>query len=289
MNIVPKKKLTEAELQQLRVLADLCNMMDGIRIKLNWVELQTRPGDEVNDYLVYNEEGSLVAYLGMYSFVPSEAEISGLVHPSYRRHGLFTQLIELARDNCKARGIPQMLFICHQKSVSGHAFVEHMQAEYKMSEHWMRCELEREGVASPAGKSVLVREATEADRALLIAINQDGFDMTEASAAAYVNRTLGAPLETTFIVEAEGQAISKLGLTMEEGAAFIYGFCVLKEFRGQGYGRAILRALMCQQYKEHGRTRFELEVGVENNNALGLYESCGFQVVDANDYYRMTV
>ncbi|WP_052759666.1 N-acetyltransferase [Paenibacillus sp. DMB20] len=32
-----------------------------------------------------------------------------------------------------------------------------------------------------------------------------------------------------------------------------------------------------------------LEVAVENENALGLYTSCGFEIRNANDYYDMVL
>ena len=34
-----------------------------------------------------------------------------------------------------------------------------------------------------------------------------------------------------------------------------------------------------------GHTRFELDVETENNQALSLYQSCGFHETDVYDYY----
>ncbi|MNY72621.1 ribosomal-protein-alanine N-acetyltransferase [compost metagenome] len=60
---------------------------------------------------------------------------------------------------------------------------------------------------------------------------------------------------------------------------------MLPEIRGKGYGRQILSqtitALKQQDHAEH----IKLEVSVENEKALGLYESCGFATKNANDYY----
>ncbi|OPA79430.1 GNAT family N-acetyltransferase [Paenibacillus selenitireducens] len=290
MKIHRKQTLSEQELQDIRELADICNLLDGIQLKLNWVSLQTRSGEETNDFLIYNDAGDLIGYLGMYVFRSSEAEISGMVHPRYRRQGLFRKLVDAALTECRQREFPKVLFICHHASASGKAFLIEAGTTYTMSEHWMRCEwADVTNVERSAALAMEIRAADVEDTEVLVSLNQDGFDMTEEDSREYVERCFGSPLEYTFIAELEGQPIGKLGVTYEDGAAFIYGFCVQPTLRGKGYGRAILRGLIEQLNRERSISRFELEVAVKNERALGIYESCGFRVVSANDYYVLTV
>jgi len=62
----------------------------------------------------------------------------------------------------------------------------------------------------------------------------------------------------------------------------------MPEHQGRSYGRQAL-ALAIQTALEHNRTNIELEVACENNHALRLYQSCGFEVIRANDYYVLTL
>ncbi|WP_018754559.1 GNAT family N-acetyltransferase [Paenibacillus terrigena] len=291
MEIRKRQGLTEQELHDIRILADICDALDGIKLKLNWVSLQTRPTQETNDFLIY-ENGDLVGYLGIYSFQSSEAEISGMVHPLYRRRGMFTQLVDAAVEECRQRGFGNILFINHHRSTAGQAFLVARGTKYKVSEHWMRCErtdadLSGFHVRGMSENNIQLHVAREADKELLVQLNVDGFDMKEADSRDYVERTFNSPLEYTYIAEAEGQPIGKLGLTFEDGSAFIYGFCVSPLQRGKGNGRRILVELMNMLQREQGKTRFELEVAVENARALGIYEDCGFHVISANDYYEL--
>ncbi len=80
------------ELEQVGELANLCNLYDGIQLKLNWSMLKERSGKEYSDFLFY-EEDQLVGFLGIYQFQSTEAEISGMVHPKHRRKGIFTRLV----------------------------------------------------------------------------------------------------------------------------------------------------------------------------------------------------
>lgn len=189
MLIHPKQILSEQEQQEIRELADVCNLLDGIQLKLNWVSLQTRSEEETNDFLVYNDAGDLIGYLGMYVFCSSEAEISGMVHPRYRRQGIFRKLVDAALAECRLRDIPKVLFICHHASASGKAFLMEAGTTYKMSEHWMRCdcvdalEVERSSVLA-----IEIRAAHVEDTEVLVFLNKAGFDMTEEECREYVER-----------------------------------------------------------------------------------------------------
>lgn len=291
MEIQARQGLSEQDLHDIRILADICDALDGIKLKLNWISLQTRSAQETNDFLIY-ENGDLIGYLGIYSFQVSEAEISGMIHPLYRRRGLFTKLVDAAVEECRRREFGQILFINHHRSTSGQAFLLARGTTYKVSEHWMRCErtdadLNGASIPGMTEDAVHLRSASVEDKELLIQLNMAGFTMEEFDSREYVERTISSPLEYTFIAEAQGQPIAKLGVTYEEGSAFIYGFCVSPQQRGRGYGRRILVELMNMLQREQGKSRFELEVAVENARALSIYEDCGFRVISANDYYEL--
>ena len=82
--LVKKQGLTPEELAEIRQLANKCNEQEGLDLKLNWSILAQREQDQTNDFLYY-EDGVLVGFLPLFNFNSTEAEISGMVHPAYRR------------------------------------------------------------------------------------------------------------------------------------------------------------------------------------------------------------
>lgn len=55
--------------------------------------------------------------------------------------------------------------------------------------------------------------------------------------------------------------------------------------RGRGLARAILAAVE-KSAREHGRRRMILETGVQNHEAVKMYESAGYQRIQNFGYYR---
>ena len=69
--------------------------VDGGRLKLEYGILQSRPPEQVNDFL-WIAERDLIGFLGIYGYRSDQAEICGMVHPSARRRGIFSRLFEAA-------------------------------------------------------------------------------------------------------------------------------------------------------------------------------------------------
>ncbi|QHQ60405.1 GNAT family N-acetyltransferase [Anaerocolumna sedimenticola] len=86
------------------------------------------------------------------------------------------------------------------------------------------------------------------------------------------------------MVELNEKIIGKICIEYTDSSAYIFGFGILPDFRGKGYGRAALLAAirMCHQNNFYD---IELDVACKNNTALNLYTSCGFELQSAMNYY----
>ena len=87
------------------------------------------------------------------------------------------------------------------------------------------------------------------------------------------------------MAELDGTIVGKIGLVFEANGVYLRAFGVLPEYRGRGYGRFML-ATTIATLRAEGQTHFSLDVATDNENALGLYQSCGFTVALAYDYYE---
>jgi GNAT superfamily N-acetyltransferase len=93
---------------------------------------------------------------------------------------------------------------------------------------------------------------------------------------------------TAFLAVISEQIIGKVHLLLEANTdrGTIYGLGILPEYRGKGYGRAVL-LMAIEQLKKMNIGEITLQVAVENANALGLYKSCGFKERSTMDYYEV--
>jgi len=289
-----RDRLSEAELEEISLLADKCNQYEGIELKLNWNMLRERSGAETSDFLYY-ESGQLVGFLGIYQFQSKEVEISGMVHPKHRSQGLFGKLVQAAKKECQRRDVPKLVFMCQQGTASAKAVMERWAIPYGYSEYWMQLSEPPVQEERERAEALKLREADAGDDAAIIRLNVEGFGLSEEDAASLLEKPNGPGPRTNrvYVAELAGvdgacRTIGKIHARVVSGNAFIYGFVVASDERGRGHGKAILAKMIKVVRAEHPQAAIALEVAVKNERALGLYESLGFRVSKATDYYEWT-
>src|SRR5207237_2168795 len=86
----------------------------------------------------------LVGYLVVDAYGTEEVELTGMVHPDYRRRRIFTTLLTAAQQECRGRGVRKLVLVCEQSSRSGQAFIVTRGAHHDFSEYRMVLETFRE-------------------------------------------------------------------------------------------------------------------------------------------------
>lgn len=277
-DIVYSKGLSDLLRAQIRELDDICSAAEPLCMKLNWDILETRPVGEINDLFTY-DDGLLVGYLGLYGFGahPEEIELTGMVRPDYRRRGIFTRLFNEAAAICRSRGAKRLLLVAERQTPSGAGFAGNTGLVYTFSEYRLLCGAYKPTGVVPDGFSF--RPAGAGDTSFINALDHVCFGRT------YTGEYTGE-LERLFIASLDGRDIGKIGLNYEDGMGYIFGVALLPEFRGRGYGRAMLDTVLKKHF-DSSVTPVILEVAVKNDGALSLYKSCGFAEITVYDYYEM--
>lgn len=281
-SLIEQRGLGAAELAEIQQLAQICNQHDTLDLKLNWGVLRERPADQLNDFLYY-ADGQLVGFLPFFCFNSLEGEISGMVHPDYRRRGIFRELFAAACQEARSRGLPSLLLIVEKVSSAGQAFARHVASTYDHSEYKMV--LEEPRLPASFSERLHFRPATVEDLPMLSQITAQAFHMPGEDVDWYDESALEQASRRYYVGEVDGVVIGKVDVGLTEEMDLIYGFAVRPEYQGQGYGRQIL-ARVVQTIRERGQQHISLEVATENRRALLLYESCGFKEVSCYDYYR---
>ena len=297
-----KRYLDHDDCTQIRSLQDLCTAHDGVSLKL---ELDYKLKDaentadtsglrDINEFLYFDGE-TLIGYLGICGFggAAMPLEITGMVHPAYRRQGVFSRLHTLVAAECAHRGATGALGLCDQGSVSGKAFLQTIHAWYQSAEFEMALQDDLLALDDAKLLGVSLRKATNADAAEVARQNRIYFQgETSGDGEAQSDDDVLLPDDeekrgmTIYLAQKDGKTIGKVNLELIGSAGAVYGLGILPAFRGKGYGRALL--LQAVQTLKRGNARdIRLQVAAKNETALRLYLSCGFRQTSVMEYYTL--
>jgi ribosomal protein S18 acetylase RimI-like enzyme len=258
-----------AELERRVVAAD------GGRLKLEWAALRHRSGQGVEDVLWWEGE-RLLGFLGVYSHGAPALELTGMVDPAARQRGIGAALLDAGLRLCRQREHDSVLLVVPRTSVAGRSLALRRGGVLEHSEHAL--ELLGEPSEAPTDPGVTVRAASAADQPALREILRLAFGWEPAETAG--------PDPNTLVVERAGRPVGTARVYLEGDRAGIYGLAVHPDQQGRGIGRDVLRRL-CRTARAGGATTVHLEVATDNDRALHLYTSLGFQPVITEDYYAL--
>ena len=286
-----KGKLDQKDYTDINNLQKLCSELDHTTLKLE-LDYKLRRAEglngslkNINEFMVYNEN-KLIGYIGICHFGGNAIEVNGMVHPEYRRRGIFKTLFSFVKDEWGKRESQKMLLLSDNNSLSGLEFIKrsctanHAHSEYEMF-------LSGNPKQDLNLYNVVLRKATNQDAKEIARQNAVYFEIE------YKEEDLLIPEEeeqrgtSIYLAEVDHTVIGKVHLELSDGVGGIYGLGVLPEYRKKGYGREIL-ARAIEKLKERNLKDIMLQVEVKNRSALNLYSSCGFEVTSTMDYFEMS-
>jgi ribosomal protein S18 acetylase RimI-like enzyme len=200
-----------------------------------------------------------------------------MVDPDRRRRGIATALLDAALPLFIERGYRPILLIVPRSSTAGRELALHRGAELEHSEHALILNAApQDGASDPR---VTVRPATPAEAPEISRLLAAGF-------GGPAQELRPGDLPHWLLVERDGARVGALRPSRHGDTGAVHGFVIDPIWQGQGIGRDVLRRV-CRDLQDGGATRVGLEVAVENDRALGLYTSLGFEPVITEDYYAL--
>jgi len=291
--IAMKLDLNEKDYEDIKKLEEACyeKQKTNLKLELQFKEYQNENSIKnkiMTEFLFYENE-VLVGYLGLGNYGGDIVEVTGMVHPGLRRRGIFKKLYLIAKEEWQKICPSEVLVLCDHTSTSGLAFINHIEAEYVSSEYKMHLNKNALGATNEGTVKLRVarsEDAAEINRQTSIYFGGSPKEVDDESSEIGTEESF-IKIDDNFIsymAEIKGEVIGKIHISVTDNEGFIYGFGVLPSFRGVGYGREILCSAL-DILKEKSVDNIFLEVATKNNNALGLYESCGFEEISVMDYY----
>jgi ribosomal protein S18 acetylase RimI-like enzyme len=284
-----KQCLTDREMREIEHLALLCNAHEGLRIRLDYtmLDLPTLPTD---DLFLFYQRNALLGSLLLDRYHSNMKEVTGMVHPDFRRRGIFHTLLAAASQESRRRGIKRLLFPCEATALSGQAFLQHIDAREEFAEH--RMVLRHFQPRWRYNEHLHVREARFDDLEELTVVLTADFHGNREHARQHLLRTFERPHQQFYLATygsiESAEPIGMLRVEEEPAELGVYGFFVRPEYRGRGHGRQILEETIVA-VRKHSQKQLMLEVDTHNLAALNLYLSLGFVVERTYEYYGLAL
>ncbi|GHO44747.1 GNAT family N-acetyltransferase [Ktedonospora formicarum] len=289
--IIKRQGLTEEELEDIAQLARLCQRHDSTQVRIDIEELR-RHGGLVCQCLLYYDDGVLIGCLTLFGLGLGKREITGMVHPDYRRRGIFRHLSQVAQAECDNQHIEEVLLITEEVSKSGKAFVASTGATFQFAEHEMVLRQLQTGNAFD--ERLLVEPARDGDIERYLQVLAESFGTSIEARRPMVTLFWHNPKFRFYLAtlgEGEVSCREPVGcLRMEINEALqrvgIYSVGIVPAYQGRGYGRQMLEEAI-RSIPERDKKTITLDVETDNQPAFRLYSSCGFQIKHTYAYYRL--
>lgn len=276
--ITTHTRLTHHELAEVEVLAAEIRGA-GIDPRLNLEWLSARDDTRPSDWLA-RANGRLVGIMATERFGDTaETTIAVLPGaPESVADALFAVLVAQMPE----QGMRRILLLHDRAAEQLRRLAEVNGLNHDHAELVMR----RPGnlpVPEAATGTLVVRRAEGDDLALAarVFVADWGGEVDDVVARARVSVERGVAY---YVALLDGEPIAALNLQRIEDRPWVYGFSVTKPYRGQGFGRQVLAAVLADALAADSGDVF-LEVEPTNTPAVRLYQSLGFAPLRTFDYW----
>jgi len=266
--------VTGDEGQQTRIAAFVCECekLDGTSACFQpEVVVDTASGRP--SFVVCSHQGVLVGVLSVFSVVSDEVELSVCVHPTYRRKGIATRLVNEAMELLEEAGVKRFLLVCDAHSPAGMAFLSSRQGQSHHTEYSLRFDADHRWVVLP--QRLQIRRAGTEDLAALVSIVSQAFGDAREDVEGFVRASMEWPTREVYVGLVEGMCVATASVGHDdEATASINMVAVSPEVQGKGYATELIQALVLPLVAHH--IQVLIDVDSTNARAYRLYRHLGF-------------
>ncbi|MFI5287729.1 MAG: GNAT family N-acetyltransferase [Candidatus Dormibacteria bacterium] len=212
----------------------------------------------------------VIGYAGLTA--GDEAEVCGMVHPSWRGRGVGHALLAHLQTAGSDLGRASMLVICEDAGPVAIDWMRRLGASRESAERRMVVRLMATGTPSTADAPLEVRPASDADHDRVVELLGEEFS--------------DRPEERRLVGLDGAGIVGTLRLIESSQRTMIYGFVIDEGRRNTRLGTRMLAAVF-ERLRADGVDEVGLEVDPDNIPAVRLYERFGFETVTTYRYMRL--
>ncbi|BCA93856.1 N-acetyltransferase [Legionella antarctica] len=275
-------QLNAEQLEQLERLHALCKKADGSTPNL-YTHILSQPR-AFPASLLYYEQRQLIGFLGAYFFYDDAVEISILVDPLHRRHGIARQLIRAILPLIQSQNYNKLIF--SNPAQLNNVWLVAKGFSYLHSEYYM----ERDDLSPLLDykPSLVFRTATVDDLSLLCSLDAECFPDKQSDSFERFQHLIDGREYQVILAFQNNKSIGKAHLRWLDNGATLSDIAILPEKQGQGLGTLLITHCINLALTE-GKPHLNLDVETHNERALKLYTRLGFLTKNACDYWAIDV
>ncbi len=270
--------LTPTQLADVELLHQECKQYDGNSIPI-YKHLIDKRHPLACNVLCYQDK-KLVGYLRTFFFYIHACEVALMVSPPHRRSGIASRLIQEILPVLQDERITSLIF-SSPHNLHDDWFTQ-LGFQYRNSEYNMKYDSQKEVTVQVNPASI--RAATPADVPIMCVIDEACFTNKKPDPEALFHGLLETDNCNLFVLTDEGEVVGKAHAFTESDRVRLTDIAVLPKAQGQGFGKALIRHAVNHALVRN-KTRIFLDVETKNENALKLYQSLGFNIINTHDYW----
>lgn len=230
------------------------------------------------------ENGYLISFISIYMPTPYYGEVVGFTFPAARQRGYFIKTwLEALKTLGPHIEDMEIMFLTDGKSPSALKTFDALKMHYEYSEYVMS----RDIVFDETNLSLKVKELDAndpADANAIFMMHTNIFPDGKSETLTFLESTK-QPFSQNFLAvrKSDEKPVGLFHVALDGDRVFLFGLGVMPHYQGRGYGKQMVQLAMNQcdeTFKSIG-----LQVSSLNEEAVGLYKSCGFKEVNRLDYY----
>lgn len=209
-------------------------------------------------------------------------EWSALVHIDYRRQGVGQALIKELHRNLEVRGFESELALTIKESQAGTAFLQQAGYEWNFSEATLKAEVNSAVKQLDVEVVPYTKEKIEITRILMSA-----FGDSKDEVHTMLDFNVSNPSRHVFIAKKQQEVVGTVTVVEENKILWVTALATEPSQQGQGIGSGLL-AFAQVEGKRMACESVMLDVEIDNDKALSVYEKAGFLPIIQVDYYVKT-
>ena len=229
------------------------------------------------------ENGYLISFVSIFMPSPYYGEVVGFTFPAARRRGYFMKTwLEALKVLGPHIEDMEIMFLTDGKSPSALATFKALEMHYEYSEYV----LARDIKCSTKGLNLTAKQLDPndpGDANAIYMMHTNIFPDGRSETLTFLESTKMEATQNFLAVRNDGKPVGLFHMTLDGDRVFLFGVGVLPHFQGRGYGKQIIQLAM--NLCEDNFSTMGVQVSSLNEEAMGLYKSCGFNEVSRLDYY----
>jgi RimJ/RimL family protein N-acetyltransferase len=274
--------LDKKQYNDFKKLKKICYKHDK-SVPQSYPHIMTAPRTMPTHILQYHKN-ELIGFIGIYFFQEDTAEMTLMIHPTYRRKKLATTFFTSLVPLLMRYGTKKLIF---SSPISFHdVWCRYPQYTLDHKEHRMRYFFDNVQSIKPSTLTLHFDIADLSHISDLHLIDKDCFKRCHPENEERLAGMINTPKYAIFRAILDNTLIGKAHLSWAEEEAVLSDIGIFKQFQGKGYGRDLIKYVLDYAYHVLGIRKIALDVEADNDKALRLYHTLGFTISNTAEYWH---